>query len=382
MVRALIYLIIIILVLALLSAATISLAGKGFIFTAIERTYLSGHSTANINDHTVFKTKTIPTKNAKPWPLHPAYKKNALPEKLKVFLSEGNAAAFLIIKDGQLLSESYFKHYDDRSKTNSFSMAKTVTTLLTSIAIDEGIISSFEQPIVELLPEFADQPLAAEVQVKHLSAMNSGYEWDENYYNALSPTVALYYSKDVPKFLLNGQFSQAAGEHFYYSSASTQLLGTLLNRALARKNTDFSQYLSEKLWQPLQMNDDALWHTDAKGNELTYCCLNTNARNFAKLGQLMLNKGNWNGQQLVSETFIEAMTKPLGANYYGLSTWLSTDPEINYYWFSGHLGQYIIVVPEENVVIVKLGESRSNPNFRQEVIPVLVTQSLAIADQP
>ena len=59
-----------------------------------------------------------------------------------------------------------------------------------------------------------------------------------------------------------------------------------------------SEYLSEKIWQPMNMNDDALWHTDDQGMELTYCCLSTNARNYAKLGLLMMNKGNWNGQQL------------------------------------------------------------------------------------
>ena len=373
-----------VLLIFLLSAVTSALliaTGNGFVLTAFKRTYLSGYATANINDHKVFNTKTIKTEKPKPWPLHANYRKDDLPDELIDFLGGIHTTSFIVIKDGQLLRESYFRDYNDSSKTNSFSMAKTVTTLLTAIAIEDKHIKSFEQPILDYLPEFKSQSFAKNVQIKHLSAMNSGYEWDENYYNVFSPTAELYYREDVPEFLFKGEFTKPAGEHFYYSSASTQLLGIVLNRALAASQTDFSQYLSEKIWKPLQMNDDALWHIDGKGNELAFCCLNTNARNFARLGQLMLNKGSWNEKQIIPEAFLEDMTRPLGADYYGLSTWLSVDQEPEYYWFSGHLGQYIIVVPEDNMVIVKLGESRTNPNFREDVIPVLVNHAKAIADQ-
>jgi len=150
-----------------------------------------------------------------------------------------------------------------------------------------------------------------------------------------------------------------------------------------RKNNPeqtLSGYLTEKLWQPLGMNDDALWHTDEQGTELAYCCLNTNARNFAKLGQLMLHLGQWNGKQLIPQNHINRMILPDGQPHYGYSTWLSVDSQPSYYWFSGHLGQYILVVPDHDMVIVKLGESResieANTTFREVELPELVQETI------
>jgi len=176
-------------------------------------------------------------------------------------------------------------------------MAKTVTTLLIGIAIEEGYIRDLDQEIVDFLPEFKDDPIGKTATIRQLSLMNSGYEWDENYYTPFSPTVELYYGSDVENFVLNGSFSAEPGSFWEYSSASTQLLGIFLLRALQKPAAamTLSEYLSEKIWKPMGMNDDALWHTDNQGMELTYCCLNTNARNYAKLGLLMLNKGRWNG---------------------------------------------------------------------------------------
>ena len=130
----------------------------------------------------------------------------------------------------------------------------------------------------------------------------------------------------------------------------------------------------------MQMNDDALWHTDNEGMELVFCCLNTNARNFAKLGQLMLNNGNWQGRQLVPSQFIQTMITPVGKPFYGYSTWLGLDKNPAYYHFSGHLGQYIIVVPEHQMVVVRLGE-RTDPDedFREDTSPEYVRQAMGLA---
>lgn len=336
--------------------------GNGFIITAIQRTYLIGNTTANINDYQQFDVKAIATSKPKPLEKHADYNTVSLPIEFEQNLNKYQTAAFLIIKDGKVFSENYYGEYNDRSKTNSFSMAKTVITLLVGIAIDEGHIKSFDQAITDFLPEFNNDPLAKKATLANLSLMNSGYEWDENYYTPFSPTVALYHGSNVEQFLLKGSFSAEPGTFWEYSSASTQLLGIALLRALKKANAanSLSEFLSKKVWQPLQMNDDALWHTDAKGLELVYCCLNTNARNYAKLGLLMLNKGNWDGQQIVPAAFIKRMIQADGQAYYGYSTWLSFDQDPAYYIFKGHLGQYIIIVPQHNMVIVRLGQTRSN----------------------
>jgi len=247
-------------------------------------------------------------------------------------------------------------------------MAKTVTTMLLGIAIEEGHITSLDQAITDFLPEFNDDPLAKKATIGQLAKMNSGYEWDEHYYSVTSPTVELVYGNDVTDFLLKGHFSAEPGQYWEYSSASTQLMGIALLRALKKANaaTSLSDYLSRKIWQPLEMNDDALWHVDEHKTELVFCCINTNARNFAKLGLLMINNGNWNGKQLIPQAFVKEMISPVANAEYGLSTWLSYDKSPEFYWFSGHLGQYIINIPEHNMVVIRLGE-KNNPNINYRI---------------
>ncbi len=353
-------------------------SGNTHLIRAVKATYLSGHRTANIDDHSGFDTKVIRSANPTQLGKHESFSSQPASEALQHYFDRDNAIAYVALKDGLVAREQYFDGYNDRSKTNSFSMAKTVTTLLMGIMIDEGIIESVDQPILDFFPELSDQALASDVTLGNLSAMDSGYAWDENYYNAFSPTVKLYFGPDVVDYVLDGEFDKPAGTYFYYSSASTQLLGAALNRALAAAGLDYgvAEYLSKKLWTPMQMNDDALWHTDAKGNELTYCCINTNARNFAKLGQLMLQQGQWNGEQLISADYIQAMVTPGLVDYYGLSTWLNWEHQPGYYWFSGHLGQYIVVVPEQNLVVVALNASRKVPVLGDSYIPTLVTETL------
>jgi len=340
--------------------AGLYLTGNGFFINALERTYLKGHATANINDRDAFLVNEIKTAVPEPLLNSADYNKRPLDPKFREELNKYKTAAFLIVKNGEVISENYLSGYDDRSKTNSFSMAKTVTTMLIGIAIEEGYIESLDQPVTDFIPEFKDDPLGNKATIAQLSLMNSGYEWTEHYYSWFSPTVELYHGSDVEDFVVNGEFSAEPGSFWEYSSASTQLLGVILKRALASGGRDITlaEYLSEKIWQPLGMNDDASWHTDDKGMELVFCCLNTNARNYAKLGLLMLQNGRWQNQQIVSPAFIQTMIQPLGQSYYGYSTWLGLDKDPAYYHFSGHLGQYIIVIPEHNMIVVRLGEKR------------------------
>ncbi|MBX2847374.1 MAG: beta-lactamase family protein [Acidiferrobacterales bacterium] len=369
--------------LPILGVIALLVTGHGYILTAVERTYLQGNTTANINDYSAFNTHEIASNQPSELPKAENYNQHALADDTVGHLEKYGTAAFLVVKDGEVFSEHYFNDYHARSKTNSFSMAKTVLTLLIGIAIEDGYIESLNQNLIDFLPEFKDDLLANKATIEQLSLMNSGYEWTEHYYTPFSPTVELLYGHDVEDFLLDGYFSSEPGSYFEYSSASTQLLGIVLKRALeAKGNTQtISEYLSEKIWQPMQMNDNALWHTDNSGMELVFCCINTNARNFAKLGLLMLNNGIWNNQQLIAADFIETMTKPVGADYYGYSTWLNTLDVPSYYWFSGHLGQYIIVIPDYNMVVVRLGETRDpDENFRTVEIPLLIKQALMIVD--
>jgi len=366
-----------------LGVLALYITGHGYIVTSLQRTYMVGNVTANINDHNVFATRSVETKAVETIPEHASYNKNSFPDSFIKYQKSFGAAALLVVKDGQVLYENYLNGYNNRSKTNSFSMAKTVTTMLLGIAIEEGHIDGLNQPITDFLPEFKDDPFGRKATIGQLSLMNSGYEWDEHYYSPFSPTVELLYGDDIREFLLNGKFSSEPGTFWYYSSASTELMGIFIERALKKANaaTSLSDYLSRKIWQPLKMNDSAAWHLDNSDMELVFCCINTNARNFAKLGMLMLKNGNWQGQQLIPSHFTKAMIEPGLVTHYGLSTWLGMHKSPAHYWFSGHLGQYIIVVPEHQLVIVRLGEKRDpTRDHIEDSVPELVKLAVALSE--
>lgn len=334
--------------------------GNEYILTGISRTYLKGNTTANIDDYKAFYTRVIETSDPQPWVKHPDYNPNLMTEEFVEELDEDDGIAFLVVKDGKLMYEKYLEDYNDRSKTNSFSMAKTMLTMMIEKAIEEGYISGWDAPLVDYLPEFKDDPKGNHATIKSLSTMTSGYNWDEQYYSPFSPTVELLYGDDVKSFLLERDFSHEPDTYHYYSSASSELLAIILDRALKKKNPEMtiSQYFSEKFWKPLGMNDDALWHLDDNGMELAFCCVNTNARNFAKLGQLLLQDGKWKGTQLIDSAFVAKMHTPGMVNYYGLATWINPIEAPYNYSYRGHLGQHIIIVPEEEMVIVRLGTDR------------------------
>lgn len=352
--------------------------GNGYLVNAFQRSYLQGHTTANINDAEAFNVVTIKASNHQPLPKSAHYNQRPLSKSFIAEQEKWRSVAYLVLKDGEIESEHYFNGYTDRSKTNSFSMAKTVLTMMVGIAIDEGIIKSFDQPITDYLPEFANDPFGKKATLANLSLMNSGYDWIEHYYSIISPTVELYHGTDMESFLPTRGFSDAPGERWYYSSASTQLLGLALKRALkkAGRNSSLANYLSEKIWQPLGMNDSATWHTDDAGTAMVYCCINTNAQNWAKLGQLMLNGGVWQNQQIVPAAFIKKMIRPDGAENYGYSTWLNYQHDPAFYHFSGHLGQSVSIVPEENLVVVRLGEKRDDSKeFQTESLPEYIAEA-------
>ena len=158
------------------------------------------------------------------------------------------------------------------------------------------------------------------------------------------------------------------GVNFIYQSGVTQLLALIVEKATGE---NISSYVSRKLWTPINAEEDALWSLDKKGGiEKAYCCFNSNARDFARFGQLILNKGSWNGKQLISEYYLKEATTPdsslLFKEYneknlcYGFQFWHLTYQEMDIPYMRGILGQYVFVIPALNAVVVRLGHKRSD----------------------
>ncbi len=358
-------------VLALLIIISLGLivTGNGYIFRGFQLTYLKGEATANIDDYVDFDNRTIRAGDALAWEKHPSFGQVALTPTLQNALDTDNTVAFAIIKDGKLVYENYWQGYDANSHTNSFSMAKTVTTMLYLKAVEDGYIASVNEPITTWLPEYADNEYAQNCTLADLSAMTSGYDWTEDYYFPINPTAKSYYGYDLVKQMLNRDFVAPCGGQFDYSSGDTQLLGIALTRALKPHGYTISSYLEERFWQPLGMQNEGYWSLDGAENiEKVYCCLNASALDFAKFGQLLLNGGAWQGEQLLSKAHVEFMVTPNTDAFvkgdvpiYGHSVWTDRDSPIPFYAMLGHLGQRVLVLPEENEIIVRLGKQKGLP---------------------
>jgi len=350
----------VILIIIALVVTGIYVSGNGYIFNALKNTYMKGYNTAYIDDYKGFENAVINADVPQPWKLHEKYNQLQLTDTLRKELEDFQTIGFGIFKDGKLLYEEYWDDYSDSSLTNSFSMSKSVTTMLLGKAIEQGYIKGLDQKITDFIPEFLGDSLGRLATVGDLSSMRSGYDWTEDYYSPFNMTTEAYYGNHIEKQLLARHFSERPGGHFKYLSANSELLAIILKRATGK---NLAQYLSEEFWQPLGMESDALWSLSG-GIEKSFCCIYSNVHDYAKLGQLLLQQGNWNGVQLLDSAFVDKMITPCYDAFhpdepkkYGYSIWIDESYHPSFYGMIGHLGQRILVVPDENLTIVRLGKA-------------------------
>lgn len=330
-----------------------------YILKGVRVVYMTGHTTAYIDDYTHFDNRTIETGNATiPWAIHTDYNKAKSTERLDAINEELGTVAYMIIKNDSIWYEQYADGYGTSSKSNSFSMAKSITTALLGKAIMDGYIKNLDQPLGDFFPEFSEG-LAAKTTVGDLSSMSSGLNWTESYTSPFSITAKAYYDTNIREVLLGLKVVEEPGKEFKYLSGNTQLLGMVIEKA-TRKS--LSQYLSESFWKPMGMEQEALWQLDSEdsGMEKAYCCVASNARDFARFGVLFKNKGVFAGKQILPAAFTEIATKPRFENddMYGYGFWLSDHMNKKIFAMRGILGQYVICIPEDNIMIVRLGHHR------------------------
>jgi len=329
-----------------------------YILKGVRVVYLTGHTTAFIDDHIYFENETIPASTQpQSWPVHKNFNKIKPTESLVETHKTFGTIAFLIIKNDSVWHEEYAENYGPASQTNSFSMAKSITSALLGKAIKDGFISSLEQLVGDFIPKFKNTGMT----VGDLSSMASGLNWEESYTSPFSVTARSYYDDDLAETILNLDVTETPGESYKYLSGNTQLLAMVLEKATGKP---LKTYLQESFWNPLGMEQPALWQVDDKENRLVkaYCCLASNARDFARFGKLYKNFGKWNGKQLIDSTFIAKSIAPRFEDNpeYGYGFWLSDHLDKQIFVMRGILGQYVITIPEDDLIIVRLGHQRGS----------------------
>ncbi|MEY3411453.1 MAG: hypothetical protein RIQ70_139 [Bacteroidota bacterium] len=321
---------------------------------------------ANIDDCTIFDQRVIQkSTQPQPWPISTQYNKTNFSKSLKTYHETEKSIAFVVLKNDSLVHEEYWSGYGENSLSNSFSMAKSVTSILVGIAIKEGKIKSVEQPIGDFLEEF-NQREFKKIKIKHLLTMSSGLNWDESYMNPFSMTTEAYYGNDLWRLMLRLRVLHAPGKDFTYLSGDTQLLSFVLQKATGKT---IGAYAQEKLWQPMGALNNAEWSLDKKnGTEKAFCCMYSNAKDFARIGVLYLHDGNWKGKQLVDSNYVKASLTPAQLidsetgkpnDFYGFQWWLIPDYKGERIFYArGILGQMIVVIPSKNIVFVRLGNQK------------------------
>ncbi len=353
------------LILAVAFSAYALLSGRTYLFKAVIYNF------ANIDDYKKFSNNTVAVGKPQPWKVSANYNKVNYPDSLSHLLESLGSVGLLMIQNDSVRYERYWDGYSDSSLSSSFSMAKSITSLLIGIALKEGKIKSLQEPAGNYLPEFATGE-KAKVKIIDLLTMSSGSDWNESYMNPFSVTTEAYYGSDVYKTATGVNIVKTPGTLHSYKSGDTQLLGLLLEKATGKSLSD---YAAEKLWQPLGAEHPALWSTDhEKGNEKAYCCFNSNTRDFARIGKLMLDSGKWNNVSIIDSSYYLNSIKPCGiidekgrsCDYYGYQWWI--DPQhLDIFYARGILGQYIIVIPSKKMIIVRLGKMTSI--IREHTVP-------------
>ncbi|MDP4269673.1 MAG: serine hydrolase [Bacteroidota bacterium] len=324
------------------------------------------HGTPDIDDYQFFENRTVKANAPKPWKFSPNYATDTIPTKYLADFAKYETVAFLVVKDTAIVSEKYWSGYGERSLSNSFSMSKSIVSLLVGCAISDGYIKSIDQPISDFLPSLP-QLKSRQLTLRALLTMSAALNWDEAHSSLFNVTTEAYYGNNLWALMQQMQLKGTPDKEFEYQSGVTQLLAFVLQKAV-KKN--LSEYASEKIWTPINAETDALWSLDhSNGMEKAYCCFNTNARDFARLGQLVLNKGEWNGRQVVPANYLAEAITPAHElkradtgepnRIYGFQFWIMNYKGYTIPYMRGILGQYIFVIPELNAVIVRLGNLRS-----------------------
>ena len=286
---------------------------------------------------------------------------------LDKLLESTGTHAFIVIKDGKLLDERYLNGYQRDSVCISRSVAKSFTSALVGIAIDEGYIKSVDDPIVNYLLELKDRGFDA-ITIRNLLTMGSGirytvaeWPWDED-------ALYFFYPNSREMLLTDTEIAEPPGQSFHYTDFNVGLLTIVLERTTHRS---VSNYLQEKIWKPIGMEYPATWSLDSyeDGFELTHVALNARAIDYAKFGQLFLDKGKWNGKQIISKRWVTESTAPDPNDHRPWGTypeWSDAGGYYKYFWWGnsrgprdysfeaiGRWGQFIFVAPKANVVIVR-----------------------------
>ncbi|MPZ69912.1 MAG: serine hydrolase [Actinobacteria bacterium] len=275
---------------------------------------------------------------------------------LESFMRSTETTAFIVVKGDRLIYERYFNGHDRDSTETSFSVAKSFASALVGIAIEDGSIA-LDDPVTDHIPELKARDARFErITIRHLISMSSGLRYEEQG-TPWSDDTETYYASDLRKLAMNDtEIVTPPGEQWHYNNFNPLLIGMILERATSQHVAEF---MEERLWQPLGAEADATWSLDseASGFEKMESGINGRAIDFAKLGSLYLHEGTWNNERILPASWVRESTAVSDEHdpspAYGYWWWTYRDDELgDYYAARGNKGQFIVVIPGSDLVVV------------------------------
>ena len=357
----------IILIILFVLIAYIFLSGKTYIFFAIKNTFLKGKKGPSIFDIHIFPTRKIEKGKIYIWKKNLTHFTYILPKAFKKKLIKTKTNSFLVAKNNSIIFERYYNGSNQFTLTNSFSAAKSIVSLLVGIAIEKGYIKSETELVSNYLPEYKNDSFKSTLTIAHLLNMSSGLKWNESGSNPFSENAEAYYGDNLNKMMLELKLENEPGTYFNYQSGNTQILAQVLEKATGK---NISKLTEENLWKKLGTQKNAYWSLDNHGTEKSYCCFYATTRDFAKLGQLVLQNGRFNNEQIISKAYISKLWETnllpdielneIPNTRYSHCFWKAQYRGRQFIYFRGILGQFIIVLPDEDMIIVRTGHKRKD----------------------
>ena len=289
---------------------------------------------------------------ARPLPEGPALD---LPIDLDIYMEKQRHVGLVILHNGELRLERYGLEFTDTGRWTSFSVAKSLTSTLVGIAVKDGDIESLDDPVSKYISGLENSAYD-DVTVEQLLTMSSGIAWDETYTDPNSDVarfnthVAEDGGSNLVSYMATLPRAHPAGEVWNYSTGETNLIGVLVSQATGRT---LSEYLSEKIWKPYGMEQQATWLLNDDGTEISGCCIQATTRDFARFGQFIMDGAEIDGARIVPDDWIErATTKRIGYGLagqgYGFQWWTYDNGA---FAARGIFGQGIFIDPNRNLII-------------------------------
>ncbi len=356
----------------ILANVVIWITGNTHLYKGLSDTYFQGRLKPSVDNPGLFYSRVLEAGVTYPWAISKSFGAYELSEEIKKTNTEFGTLAYLVIHKDSIVHEDYYEHYSKNTLSNSFSMAKTILSIITGAAVREGKVD-INASVHSYIPEFITLKDSA-LKVKHLLTMTSGMNFRESYGNPFGFMAKAYYGTNLRELTSGYKLEKTPGTEYSYLGGNNLLLSFLLEKVTGQKVSDYG---SDKIWSKLGMENDGKWILDHQyGDEKTFSGVYATARDYAKLGELYINKGNAYGEQLVDSDYVARSISPINVkdsrgmntDYYGYSWWLTKYEGYDVFYLRGILGQYVFCVPDKDLIIVRLGRLR-DPNKKDGVNP-------------